>query len=135
MVMINFIYKIQRRFYVIKKSNKKDSKTLSIKFFIVVLVLILAVIAGYFTCKTLTKNDKFEIIGEKTITLEIGDEYIDQGAKAIAFGKDISSQIRTESNVDYDNVGEYYIKYFVDNILYKDVFRYRYIKIVEVANE
>ena len=54
---------------------------------------------------------------------------------AVAFGKDISSQIRTESNVDYDNVGEYYIKYFVDNILYKDVFRYRYIKIVEVANE
>ena len=118
-----------------KSQIKKIQRRYPLSFFIVVLVLILAVIAGYFTCKTLTKNDKFEIIGEKTITLEFGDEYIDQGAKAVAFGKDISSQIRTESNVDYDNVGEYYIKYFVDNILYKDVFRYRYIKIVEVANE
>ena len=43
-----------------KSQIKKIQRRYPLSFFIVVLVLILAVIAGYFTCKTLTKNDKFE---------------------------------------------------------------------------
>ena len=116
-----------------KNKIKKVQKRHPISFLIVVVVLVVTAIAGYFTCKHLTQNDKFEIIGEKTITLTVGSEYEDEGVKAIAFGKDISSQIKAESNVDFNKIGEYYIKYSVDNILYKDVYRYRYIKIVEVS--
>lgn len=116
-----------------KNEIKKIQKKHPLSFFIVLLVLAVAVVAGYFTCKEITKNDTFEIIGAQTITLTIGSDYQDEGAKAVAFGKDISSQIKAESNVDFDKIGEYYIKYSVDNILYKDVYRYRYIKIVEVS--
>ena len=121
-----------------KKKNlvEKAQKKHPISFLIVIVIFVVAICGGYFTSKALTKDDKFEIIGEKEIILTLGDDYIEEGAVAIAFGKDISSQIEIDSSdLDLTQAGEYYIKYSVDNFLYKDVFRYRYVIIVDLSNE
>lgn len=121
-----------KKINLVEKAQKKHP----ISFLIVIVIFAVAICGGYFTSKALTKDDKFEIIGEKEIILTLGDDYIEEGAVAIAFGKDISSQIEIDSSdLDLTQAGEYYIKYSVDNFLYKDVFRYRYVIIVDLSNE
>ena len=46
-----------------------------------------------------------------------------------------SSKIKVESNVDFNEVGQYYLKYSVEDIRYKGIYRYRTIIISEVGNE
>lgn len=114
-----------------KKITKKK-----IGLFVFVLILAIGGVAGFFTAKYVTRNDIFEIIGEKTITLSLGQTYQDEGARAISFGRDISSKIVTESDVDYSKEGTYYIKYTVEDIRYRNIERYRTIVITsEVTNE
>lgn len=112
----------------VEKIAKKNWLTIMI----VVIVAAIFFVGGFFTFKLLAKKDEFSIIGESTITLQLNGEYQDEGAKCIALGKDISSQIKVENNIDNTKVGKYYIKYSVDHPLYKNVFRYRYVNIVEV---
>lgn len=98
--------------------------------------MIIGAVAGFFTAKYITRNDIFEIIGEHTITLNLGQNYQDEGAIAISFGKDISSKIVSQTNVNYNEEGTYYIKYTVDDIRYRGIERYRTIIIVdEVLDE
>lgn len=52
-------------------------------------------IGGVIVSMQLTKNDKFELNGEKTVYLEIGEKYIEQGVTVISFGKDVSDKITT----------------------------------------
>ena len=121
----------------LKTKAKKEAKKQAKKHpFLVVLLIVLLVgglVGGYFTAKHITRNDTFEIIGESVITLEIGENYEDEGAKAISFGQDISSKIKTETNLDTAEEGEYYIKYTVDDFRYGNVCRYRTIIVVEVG--
>lgn len=111
---------------------KRKSKKQGIGFIAAVLLLAVGGVVGFFTAKHITRNDVFEIIGEQTITLSVGETYQDEGAKAISFGKDISSKIVSDTNVDYSTVGTYYIRYTVDDIRYRGVERYRVI-IVEAS--
>ena len=67
--------------------------------------------------------------------MTLGESYQDEGAIAIAFGKDISSKIETNDNIDFQTPGSYYIKYTIDNLRYKGVERYRQIIIEEVSDE
>lgn len=100
------------------------------------LIFVGAGIGGYFFSQSKIANDKFEIVGDKTITMVLGDQpYQDEGAVAISFGRDISDKIVAEENIDYSVAGRYYIKYSVDDIRYKDIYRYRTIIILEVADE
>ena len=119
-----------------KKNIEKVKKKHPIAFIVVIALFAVGIFGGYFTVKTLTKNDTFELIGEKYITLTLGQSYQDEGAKAVFFGKDISGEIVTENNIDYSSVGQYYIKYEYSNFLYKDITIYRYVTIVseEVAD-
>lgn len=54
--------------------------------------------------------------GEKTVTLKLGDEYKDEGAKASYDGKDITATIKTIKNLDLKHIGTY--KY-IYSITYK----------------
>lgn len=120
----------------LEKNLKKQSKVHPVALIIVVGVLICGLFAGWFSVKYLTKNDKFEIVGQQNITLNLGEEYIDEGAIAVSFGKDVSTKIKMENNIDKTKVGRYYIKYTVDDLRYKNVVRYRYIIYLdEVADE
>lgn len=115
-----------------KKAKKGNIKN----FTLAVLVILLAIgcVGGFFLANYITKNDKFEIIGEKTIVLTLGETYEDEKAVVISFGKDISDKVVSENNIDYSVAGEYYIKYSVDDFRFKDVYRYRYILIKEEAS-
>ena len=117
------------------RSKPRAKQKASIKLILLFLVFAACVVGGYFTCQAICKNDKFEIIGSKTIILTLGESYQDEGAIAIAFGKDISSKIETNDNIDFQTPGSYYIKYTIDNLRYKGVERYRQIIIEEVSDE
>lgn len=119
-----------------KKNIEKVKKKHPIAFIIVILMFAVGIIGGYFTVKTLTKNDTFELIGEKYITLTLGQSYQDEGAKAVFFGRDVSDEIVIENNIDFSSAGQYYIKYEYSNFLYKNVVKYRYVTITseEVAD-
>lgn len=115
------------------KKVEKAVKNTSPKIIAVTLIfLVLGLILGVGSCYFLTKNDKFEIIGEKDITLNVGDSYVESGAKVIAFGKDLSNQIEIESDVNTSVAGIYVVKYKVNNFKYKDIVRVRYVTVLEV---
>ena len=119
-----------------KKKIEKVKKKHPFAFIVVIALFAVGIFGGYFLVKTLTENDTFELIGEKYITLTLGQSYQDEGAKAVFFGKDISGEIVTENNIDYSSVGQYFIKYEYSNFLYKDITIYRYVTIIseEVAD-
>ena len=110
----------------IVRTIKRSNKALLI---CSILFLIIGAGLGYYSVTTFTQNDTFEIIGEQTITLNIGDTYSDQGAKAIEFNKDISSMIVTEGidDVDTSKRGVYTITYTLNSTRYKMIKHYRYI--------
>ena len=118
-----------------KKTNEKNSKKKSWALFISVLLIVIGGVGGFFAAHKLTAGDKFEIIGEKTIEITIGSEYIDEGAVAISFGKDISDKIKVDNTVDTSVAGQYYVRYTVDNFRFKGIERYRTVIVVEVENE
>ncbi len=119
----------------IEKAVKKVKHPYLMLFFLIVFAGGCA--GGYFLANHFTQNDTFEVIGEKTITLTLGQTYEDEGAIAISFGKDVSSKIETENNIDFSTAGQYYIKYTIKDIRYSGLSRYRTIIIVdeEAGNE
>lgn len=118
-----------------KSKIKKSVKNNPILFLVFVIVFAVCGVGGYFFSNHMIGNDKFEILGEKTINLTLGERYEDEGAIAISFGKDITDKIQTENTIDFERPGQYYIKYSVDDIRYNGVYRYRTIVISEVADE
>lgn len=96
----------------------------------VIIFLIIGIVAGFFTYKVITKEDKFQLIGDKEITINVGDTYEEKGITIIAFGKDISNKVVITGTVDTTTEGTYNIVYTVDNFKYKDVKRIRTINVV-----
>lgn len=88
---------------------------------IVILELVLLLLVGHFTYDTFIKKPTITIIGEKDITIEAGQEYVDQGAKSDLHGRDISSLIETNIQVDTSKIGDY-------KVLYKLVYKNRIVE-------
>lgn len=102
-----------------------------------ILVFAIGGAIGFFGCKYLTRNDCFTINGEEELTLVVGETYVDEGAKVVAFNKDDSSKVRvstnlTKTNMGYtsDEVGTYYIEYTVDNLKYGSIFKIKKIRLI-----
>lgn len=112
----------------IKKQVKKVSTLTKV---ICAILFVVCACGGAFAVYTVTKNDKFELIGESLIELSGGEKYIEQGAIAIAFGKDISSEIRITGTVNDEVEGEYLLKYTVDNFRFKGYTLYKKIVVTE----
>ena len=109
----NFILEVQ-----VEKTVKKSHKATVV---LAVLFLLIGIAAGVGASWFLTKDDTFELNGEKVIRLTVGDTYEEQGAKAISFGKDISSKVQISGDKpDLAVAGEYQIVYKVDDFRYKD---------------
>lgn len=111
----------------LEKTIDKQKKAHPVAFLLVVLFLIAGAVAGYFTVKHFTQNDIFEIVGQQTITLSLGETYEDEGAVAISFGRDVSDKIKVENNINNLEAGRYYIKYTIDDLRFGGVIKYRYI--------
>jgi len=112
----------------VKKVLKKTNKSILI---CSILFLILGFAIGFTIITLITKNDTFELIGDKTITLNVNDEYVEQGVKVISFNKDLKDKISIESNVNTSIEGEYTIVYTIkDSFKYKNIKRVRYVRVV-----
>lgn len=86
------------------KINKKNVSILGI----VLLVLIILGFAFYFLFVP-----KVSLIGNNHVTVEYGNEYIEEGYKATYFGKDITDKVFIEGKVNNEKLGNYVLKYKV----------------------
>ena len=111
----------------LKKTIKKMNKSILLSIFI---FLILGTVIGFVGIDLLTRNDTFELIGSKNITLQLNEEYKELGAHVISFGKDLKSKVEIQSNLDTSKPGEYTVVYTVNSKKYKNIKRVRYIKVV-----
>ena len=130
----------------VKKPNKKTSKKAekAIKklgagaMLGAVLLLAIGAVGGYFGFKVLTKKDCFTINGTDEITMQLGENYTDQGVKIISFGKDVSKDIEIETNLKEnedgtyyaEEEGTYYIIYKSKNFKYGSLFKVQKIRLI-----
>ncbi len=113
------------------KQRKSGKKSLFLLIFTLILMLC-AAIGGFIGCSYLTKDDGCFLIGEKTITLNVGDEYEDQGIKVIEFGRKVSNdKIKIESNVDTSKIGEYIVTYTIESFRFNGKNLVRNVNVVE----
>lgn len=115
-----------------KKVKKELSKFSTVTKLISAILFVVGVMGGVFTTYYFTRNDTFQIIGETEIHLNVGEEYIEQGVKIIAFGKDISDQVIITGEVNTEVEDVYVIKYTVDNFRFKNYTLYKKITVGEV---
>jgi hypothetical protein len=122
-----------------KKKIKKGVKRLNgWTLFFCVIALAAGVAAGIGAHNFVCRNDEFELKGKKEHYLELGlgvFEYTDAGVSIVEFGKDISGDVKIETNMkelgggryeaDANVPGKYYIKYTVDSPKYGEVCRIR----------
>ena len=76
----------------VKREVKKQIKKRPLLFALLAFFLGLGAAGGYFGGKYITRNDCFEVVGQQTIFLNVGQTYQEQGAKAVSFGKNITDE-------------------------------------------
>ena len=69
------------------------------------------------SCDKLRVIPIITLIGDSTVAVGIGEEYIDEGASAIYQGIDVTDYIKVENNVDTSKAGSYEVSY---NVSYGD---------------
>ena len=95
----------------VKKVLKKQLKGVSL--FVVMLFLIIGLVVGFYLYN-ITKEDgvtKIELNGSSFITLNVGDEYVEEGYTFVVDGKDYTSVVTVDSLLDTSNQGVYVITY------------------------
>ena len=125
-------------------AKKELRKMHPLTFIIPLAFLILGLVLGYVGGSVLMKNDGFALLGEKDITVKVGEafSYTDEGFVCTALGRDISSSVKVESNmsftdggytVDTAEEGRYYISYTCeDSVFFSGV---RLVRTVTVVRE
>lgn len=104
-----------------KRATKLLAKrTGTLPLIIMALFVVTGLIVGYFASAYITKSEYFELNGDSTITLNVGDTYEELGASANVLFRDVTEKITISGSVDTTTAGEYYIIYKLDEIRYKD---------------
>ena len=129
-----------------KKTQKKVTKYIKklpmVTKVIAVIVFLVSLVGSFGVTTILQKNDKFELKGEKVITMYVGGSYsepsINDAIECISFGRDVtSSVILNESETTYDEAtspleaGTYYIVYNTSDFKYSEITRIRTIVVIE----
>ena len=127
-----------------KRKAKKAIKKIHTAYIIIaVLSLVIGLAGGWFGMGYITRNDVFEIKGEKATEYKIGDviNYTDEGIKYVSFGKDLSSEYVIETNMtknsdgsytaDTSKVGTYTITYKITSGRCKGLTLYRAFTVVD----
>lgn len=115
-----------------QKKNKikaLGSAALLLMVIVIIVVLFLIYKTGY-----LSKFIDFKLMGSAQITLELGDEYLEEGYTATTVnGKDLTDKVKIiSSNVNINEVGEYKILYaFEMNSLNIHKYLYRTVKVID----
>ena len=110
--------------------EKVIKKTHGLTIFLSLLFLVIGAVGGWFGYSFISKNDTFEVVGEKEITLTVGDTYTEQGCKAVAFGKDLTSNVKIQSDLDTSKEGTYFVVYTVETFKFKNIQKVRVINVV-----
>ena len=111
-----------------KVVKKVHTTTLVLALLFLIIGAVIGVVGSWF----ITKNDKFVLNGEKTITLAVGESYTEQGATVISFGKDVSDKVVISGDeLDTSIDGEYQLVYKIDDFRYKD---YQLVRTIIVGN-
>lgn len=125
-----------------KRTQKKVEKTIKkaspVAIIVAILFLVVGLGAGWLTTSIICKNDCFDIVGMDEISIEIGTNYVDQGVKIVAFGKDESASISIETDLTKNadgsltsnEEGTFYIKYKSDCFKYGKLFKVEKIRLV-----
>ena len=92
----------------------KQNKRLRLALEIIVLFLILVIIGLFYYKKNIIQF-KFELNGDKFVTINIGEKYEEKGFKAVIYDKDAKKNVIVTSNLNTDKVGKYEIKYRLYN--------------------
>lgn len=93
-----------------KREAKKAIRRTHIGYIVIVVVsLVLGLVGGWFGTSYLTRNDVFEVKGEKVTEYKIGDviKYTDEGINYVSFGKDLSAEYEIETNMTKSSDGSY----------------------------
>ncbi|MBE7075448.1 MAG: DUF5011 domain-containing protein [Clostridiales bacterium] len=125
-----------------KSSAKTALKNTSAKVFLFAfLFLIVGAVLGagawWFVCR----NDCFELVGEETVSITLGESYKDEGVEIVSFGKDVEPLVMIETNLkqnvdgEYyaDEIGTFYIKYYSTDFKYGKLFKVEKVRLVDVV--
>ena len=111
-----------------KSAEKAVKKMHAATLALAILFLIIGAAAGIVVSMQLTKNDAFELRGEKCVYLEVGQAYEEAGWTATSFSRDISAKVSVEGDaVDTSAEGIYQIVYKLNDFRFPDVVRVRFV--------
>ena len=122
----------RKRSSVSKTAEQAVKKSHPATVILTIVFLIVGIAAGVLVSSQITKNDKFILNGEKTVQMEVGGAFVDEGATVISFGRDISSDVQVSGDeLNADVEGVYQLVYTVDDLRWGD---YRLVRVVVVGN-
>lgn len=96
----------------VKKSAKKAWKKMHpATVFVAVLCLVIGIAAGGIYAVHVSKNDRFQLIGESAYSVDAGTSftYREEGVEAVCFGRDVSGKVHVETTLQKDAAGNYII--------------------------
>ena len=126
-----------------KKLNKYIKKLPTLTKVIAVLVFLVSLIGTFGVSFIIQKNDKFELKGEKVITMYVGGSYtepsLNDAVECISFGRNVINTVsinKSETTYNKDTspleAGVYYIVYNTSDFKYSEITRIRKIIVNEV---
>ena len=100
-----------------RTAEKAVKKTHKLTLSLAVLFLVIGLAAGPSAAWGLTRGDRFVLVGDKQITLALGQAYEEQGAEIVSFGRDISDKaVISGDTVDVNKAGVYQVVYTVKDL-------------------
>lgn len=128
-----------------RTAKKKIRRIHPLSFVVWILALAVGIGAGAGACAFICRNDGFELIGKRALTVQRVEEsgklyeYTDKGVKIVSFGKDISDKVKVDTNMeeiddgvyafDASEENVYYIVYTVDDVRFGEIRRVRTITV------
>lgn len=106
-----------------RAAEQAVKKTHTATLVLAALFLIVGIAAGIAASFILTKNDTFELNGEKEVHIAVGGNFADPGATVYSFGRDISAEVQIGGDYkDFDPSveGIYQFVYTVDDFRWGD---------------
>lgn len=126
-----------------KKLKKYIKKLPTLTKVIAVLVFLVSLIGTFGVSFIIQKDDKFELKGEKVITMYVGGSYtepsLNDAIECISFGRNVIDTVSiNESETTYNKdtspleAGVYYIVYNTSDFKYSEITRIRKIVVNEI---
>lgn len=93
------------------EQKKQVSIPLSILLRIIISLVIIYIITLAYTVFANKTNINFSLIGNENVTIEAGNDYVEEGFIATANEKDVKNKVSISSNIDKNKLGNYEIEY------------------------